>query len=79
MPKYGRFSLNIRKNFCTVQVTERWNRLPREVVASPCLEIFRSHLDTVLDNLLKVFLHEQGLDQRISGGLFQPQPFCGSV
>lgn len=68
----------MRLNF-SVQVTEQWNRLPREVVASPCLEILSSHLDMVLDNLLKVFLLEQGLDQRISRGHFQPQPFCGSV
>jgi len=35
--------------FC-VRVAEHWHRLPREVVESPCLEIFRSHLDTVLGN-----------------------------
>ncbi|KAM6353663.1 ADP-ribosylation factor-like protein 2-binding protein isoform 3-T3 [Alca torda] len=29
-------------------VTERWHRLPREVVESPSLEIFKSHLDTIL-------------------------------
>ncbi|KAK4829514.1 hypothetical protein QYF61_005153 [Mycteria americana] len=33
-------------------MTEHWNRLPREVVESPSLEIFKSHLDVVLGNLL---------------------------
>ena len=37
--------------FLTVKVTEHWNRLPREVVESPALEIFTTHLDTFLFNL----------------------------
>ena len=32
--------------------TEPWNRLPREVVESPSLEIFKTRLDKVLYNLL---------------------------
>jgi len=50
--KYKRFCPNIRKHFFTVRDTEHWNRLPRQVVESPSLEIFRSHLETVLCNLL---------------------------
>jgi len=42
----------MRKNFFTLRVTEHWNRLPREVVESPSLEIFKSRLDKVLYNLL---------------------------
>jgi len=38
--KHGKFHLNIRKNFFTSGITEHWNRLPREVVESPSLEIF---------------------------------------
>ncbi|KFQ83609.1 hypothetical protein N337_12771, partial [Phoenicopterus ruber ruber] len=49
--KHRRFPLNIRKHFFTVMVTEHWHRLPREVVESPSLEIFKSCLDMVLGNL----------------------------
>ncbi|GAB0195029.1 hypothetical protein GRJ2_001968200 [Grus japonensis] len=46
------FHLNMRKNFLTVRVTEHWNRLPREFVESPSLEIFKICLDAILCNLL---------------------------
>jgi len=44
--------LNMRKNFFTLRVTEHCNRLPRDVVESPSLEIFKTHLDKVLCSLL---------------------------
>jgi len=50
--KHKRIHLNMRKNFFTLKVTEHWNRLPREVVESPSLEIFKLHLDVVLCSLL---------------------------
>jgi len=50
--KYRKFRLNMRKYFFTLRVTEHWNRLPREVVESPSLEIFKTRLDKVLYNLL---------------------------
>ena len=58
--EHRRFPLNIKNHFVTVRVTERWHRLPREVVAPPSLEIFKSHLDIVLSNWHQVALHEQG-------------------
>ena len=38
------FQLNIRGHFFTVRVTEHWNRLPREAVESPPLEILKTCL-----------------------------------
>ena len=46
------FHTNMRRNFFTVRVTEHWNRLSREVVDSPSLEIFKACLDAHLCSLL---------------------------
>ncbi|KAK4830044.1 hypothetical protein QYF61_008382 [Mycteria americana] len=50
--KHRRVPLNIRKHFFTMRVTEPWHRLHGEVVESPSLEIFKSHLGRVLNNWL---------------------------
>jgi len=50
--KQRKFQLNVRRNFFTLRVMEPWNRLPREAVESPSLEIFKTHLDAVLCSLL---------------------------
>ena len=47
-----KFRSSVRKNFFTVRVTEHWNRLPREAVGSPSLEIFKARLDAYLGSLL---------------------------
>ena len=47
-----RFRLGIRKNFFTVRVVRHWNRLPREVLAAPSLEVFKARLDGALSNLV---------------------------
>jgi len=49
---HRKFHVNMRKNFFPVRVLEPCNRLPREVVESLSLEIFKTHLDEVLCSLL---------------------------
>ncbi|KFV17251.1 hypothetical protein N340_12108, partial [Tauraco erythrolophus] len=49
--KEGRFRLDLRKKFFTMRVVKHWNRLPREVVDTPSMDMFKARLDEALSNL----------------------------
>ncbi|KFQ11994.1 hypothetical protein N329_01188, partial [Haliaeetus albicilla] len=50
--KENRFRLDVRKKFFMVRVVRHWNRLPREAVDAPSLEVFKARLDGALSNLV---------------------------
>ena len=43
--------MNIRKYFFTEMVVKDWNRLPREIVESPSLEVFRKSVNIELSDM----------------------------
>ena len=52
---------NMRKNFFRVRFTEHWSSLPREIVESPSMEIFKTYLDAYLCDLLQGTCFSRGL------------------
>ena len=48
----GRLRLDISKNVFSERVLKHWKRLPRVVVESPSLEVYRRHTDVALRDLV---------------------------
>jgi len=44
--------LGIRKDFITERVVKHWNRLPREGVESPSLEVLKKRVDVSLQDMV---------------------------
>lgn len=43
---------NIKKKFFIIRLVRHWNRLSREVLCAPSLEVFKAWLDEILSNLV---------------------------
>ena len=78
----GRLTLDIRKISFSERVVRYWTRLPREVVVSPSLEVFKARLDVALGSLvwqLETLHIAGGLKFDDHRGPFQPRPFYNSM
>ncbi|GAB0192071.1 triadin [Grus japonensis] len=56
--------VNLIKKFFSTRVVRHWNRLPREAVGAPSLEVFKARLDGALGNLV-----QQRVSLPMAGGL----------
>lgn len=53
----------MRKHFFTQWVIKPWNRLPREVLNSPSLTIFKKYLDNALNVTLFILVSPEAVKQ----------------
>ena len=84
--KEGRFRLDVRGRFFTMRAVRYWNRLPREVVDAPSLEVFKARLDGALGSLVYYQIWRLvalpvagGLELDDPWGPFQPKPVYDSM
>lgn len=72
--KYRNFKFFYFFFFFNWGMFKHWNKLLIEVAEPLCLEIFKIHMDTILDNLPWLTLHWVGRSPEVF-----PQLFCDSV
>ena len=48
----GRFILDIRRKFLTMRVVRHWNKVPRKVLDTLTLDVFKARLDGAWSNLV---------------------------
>lgn len=77
--KQRRLLQNIWKHFFTLSVTKHRNRLPREAVVSPSLEMLKTHLEMILSSWLGWPCLSRGLNRLTTRAPFHSQLLCDSV
>lgn len=77
----GRSGLDIRNNLLTGSVVKHWKTLPKEVVESQSLEVFRRCVDDVLRNMFRCGLGSVRLRVGLDDfkALFKPKLFYDSI